>query len=162
MIRILMKHNLTFPILICFYLVLMGFAWTHSANADEGRKSTIQEPEKETDESAHFRQICIQHRPSLWTGSSSLGGNDESTKCQAVDGGNVGISITVYTQNADKAAMQSGTKLDKEVAIPNKERSKSNAQVIQRQAGAQSNDVQIEKATRAKAPERDRGMELGR
>lgn len=70
--------------------------------------------------------------------------------------------VTVYTQNADKAAMQSGTKLDKEVAIPNKERSKSNAQVIQRQAAAQSNDVQIGKATRAKAPERDRGMELGR
>jgi conjugative relaxase-like TrwC/TraI family protein len=70
--------------------------------------------------------------------------------------------VIVYTQNADKAAMQSGAKLDKEVAIPNTERSKSSAQVIQRQAAAQSNDVQIEKATRAKTPERDRGMELGR
>lgn len=93
MIRILMKHNLTFPILICFYLVLMGFAWAHSANADEGRKSTIQEPEKETDESALFRQICIHHRPSFWTGGSGRGGDVESMNCQADDGGNVGVSI---------------------------------------------------------------------
>lgn len=93
MIRILMKHNLTFLILTCFYLVLMGFAWTHSAHADDGRKSTIQEPVKETDEAAIFRQVCMQHRPSLWTGELRMGGSDTSMNCKSGDGGNVGISI---------------------------------------------------------------------